>query len=98
MRQTGPVIDQGHLWERIRRHAGEAFTTKTGMSFSYRVPGNHVRVSRNGAEINRSLSRTNSMKAAALMPVDGPGAIGERQGSPYTWAILMDERIRASDW
>jgi hypothetical protein len=54
------------------------------------VPGNYLRVTREGDEINRSLSRTNFSKAAALMPTDGPGAIKARQGSAYTWAILMD--------
>lgn len=32
------------------------------------------------------------------MPADGPGGIKNRQGSAYTWPILMDERIRGSDW
>lgn len=66
--------------------------------FTYEAPGNHLRVTRDGGEVNRSLSRTNFTKAAALMPTDGPGGIKERQGSAYTWAILMDERIRGSNW
>jgi hypothetical protein len=92
------MVDEEALWERIRRHAGEPFETKTGKTFTYEAPGNYLRVSREGAEVNRSLSRTNFSKAAALMPTDGPGAIRERPGSAYTWAILMDERIRGSDW
>ena len=55
-------------------------------------------MNREGREINRSLSRTNFMKAAALMPTDGPGKLKDRQGAAYTWAILMDERIRGADW
>ncbi len=92
------MLDEQRLWERIRRHAGEPFETKNGKPFTYEVPGNYLRVTRDGAEINRSLSRTNFMKAAAAMPADGPSAIMDRQGSAYTWAILMDERIRDSDW
>ena len=92
------MLDEQGLWERIRRHAGEPFETKTRKSFTYVVLGNYLRVTRDGDEINRSLSRTNFMKAAAAMPADGPGAIKDRQGSAYTWAILMDERIRGSDW
>jgi hypothetical protein len=92
------VIDADSLWDRIRRHAGEEFRTKTGLPFTYRVPGNYVRVRRGGREINRSLSRTNFVKAAALMPADSLGALRERQGSSYTWAILMDSRIRGGEW
>lgn len=96
--EVGVVIDEEALWERIRRHAGERFETKTGKLFTYEVPGNYLRVSREGVEVNRSLSRTNFGKAAGLMPADGPADIKDRQGSAYTWAILMDDRIRASDW
>ena len=32
------------------------------------------------------------------MPVDGPSEIKDRQGSAYTWAILMDKRIRRGFW
>ena len=92
------MLDEETLWARIRRHAGAQFQTKTGRPFTYSVPGNYLRVNREGKEINRSLSRTNFMKAAARMPTDGPGVLKDRQGSAYTWAILMDERIRGSDW
>lgn len=29
---------------------------------------------------------------------DPPSDIKDRQGSAYTWAILMDDRIREHDW
>jgi hypothetical protein len=86
------------VWDRVRRCAGQTFTTSTGLPFTYRVPGDFLRVSRNGREINRSLSRTNFAKAAAAMPVARPSDIKESQGSAYTWAILMDKRIRQGDW
>jgi hypothetical protein len=50
------------------------------------------------ARTNRNLSRTNFAKALGLMPVDGPGNLAGRQGASYTWAILMDRRIREEDW
>jgi hypothetical protein len=87
-----------HVWDRIRRQAGATFTTKQGHDFVYRVPGDYLRVSRDGREINRSLSKTNFRKAAGQMPTDGPGALKDAQDSSYTWAILMDDRIRAGDW
>ncbi len=91
-------VDFERVWQRICSHAGEPFETKTGLPFTYRVPGNYMLITRNGKEINRSLSRTNFEKAADVMPVGGPGAIADRQGQAYTWAILMDRRIRGSDW
>jgi hypothetical protein len=51
------VIDE--VWARIQRHAGESFVTKTGLLFTYEVPGNYLRVVRGGDPVNRSLSRTN---------------------------------------
>ena len=92
------MTDFDSVWERIRRHEGEHFKTKTGLAFRYRVPGAYLRVTRVGREIERSLSRTNFQKAVALLPAHGPGDLKERQGSSYTWAILMDPRIRRSDW
>ena len=86
------------VWDRVKRYSGEEFQTATGLPFTYAVRGNSLRVTRGGEEINRSLSRTNFEKAVQLMPADGPGALHRRQGPSYTWAILMDRRIRQSDW
>jgi hypothetical protein len=86
------------VWERIRRHAGADFSTATGLPFTYEVPGQYLRVSRDGSQINRSLSRTNFERALETMPAQGPGVLKERQGASYTWAILMDSRIRQQDW
>jgi hypothetical protein len=86
------------VWARIHRCAGQTFNTATGLPFTYRVPGAYLRVSRDAREINRSLSRTNFAKATIAMPVARPSDIKHSQGSAYTWAILMDKRVRQSDW
>ena len=86
------------VWPRIERHAGETFTTITGLEFTFRVPGRFLRVTRDGHEINRSLSQTNFAKALTSMPTEKPSDIKDLQGFAYTWAILMDPRIRQSDW
>jgi len=46
------MADIDAVWDRIRRCAGETFTTVTGLPFNYRVPGDYLRVTRNGREIN----------------------------------------------
>src|SRR6476620_7767878 len=63
------------VWTRIERHAGQTFATATGLPFTYRVPGDYLKVSRDGREINRSLSRTNFQKASVSMPVAKPSDI-----------------------
>ncbi len=86
------------VWDRITRHGGAEFRTIKGLLFTYEVTGNSLRITRTAGEINRSLSRTNFAKSLDLMPSDGPGALRGRQGASYTWAILMDRRIRSADW
>ena len=88
------MSDFEEVWRRIQRHAGETFHTITGLPFSYAVPGDYLRVTRDGSEVNRSLSKTNFRKAAAMMPADGPSALKGRPGASDTWAILADPRIR----
>lgn len=90
----GRVPDIDAVWERIVRHAGDEFQTVTGLSFAYEVPGNYLLVSRTV----RNLSRSNFAKALDLMPAGKPSDLKELQGASYTWAILMDPRIRGSDW
>lgn len=87
-----PSIDV--VWERIRRQAGQQFRTITGLPFTYEVPGNYLRVDRT----IRNLSRSNFAQALELMPADGPAQLRGRQGAAYTWAILMDHRVRRDDW
>jgi hypothetical protein len=82
------------VWARIRAHAGQEFHTATGLPFTYEVPGNYLRVDRT----TRNLSRTNFSKAIEQMPTEGPGQLRGRQGASYTWAILMDPRIRDGEW
>lgn len=86
------------VWARIERNAGQEFETATGLPFTYRVPGQFLRVTREGQEINRSLSKTNFAHALSSMPAEKPSDLKDRQGSAYTWGILMDRRIRQNDW
>jgi hypothetical protein len=91
-----PDIDS--VWGRIRSHQGADFATVTGKPFTYSVTSSELFVTRNGTEINRSLSRGNFELAMNRMPAAGPGELQDLQGPSYTWAILMDSRIRQGDW
>jgi hypothetical protein len=92
------MLEIDHVWNRIKSHAGEEFQTVNGLPFTYQVPGNYIRITRAGQEVNRSLSRTNFEKALPSLPATGPGALKGRQGASYPWAILMDPRIRLHEW
>ena len=88
----GRSIDK--IWWRIERHAGEEFRLIGGKVFSYEVPGNYLRpIGR-----VRHLSKTNFGKALAHVPLDNTGSVSDLQGPSYVYAILMDPRIRQSDW
>lgn len=89
------VADIESVWLRIGRHQGEQFATVTGLPFVYTVPGNYLLVDRTV----RNHSRSNFRKALECMPApEGPTALRGLQGASYTWAILMDPRIRSTDW
>lgn len=92
------MTDSEAAWGRIKRNAGSEFHTTTGLAFTYRVPGDFFRVSRDGKKINRSLSKTSFRNAAEQMPLTSPAHLDGVQGPSYTWGILMDQRIRQGDW
>lgn len=83
------------VWVRIRNRAGEAFFTKTGIRFTYRVEGERVVLNR----INYSLSKGDLMKAYPRVPIDGPSEIASLvRGASYVWAILHDARVSLMEW
>jgi hypothetical protein len=82
------------IWPRIEAHAGEEFQLIGGKVFTYEVPGNYLRpVGR-----VRHLSRTNFEKALPRVPLENTTSVQDLQGSSYVYAILMDPRVRRSDW
>jgi hypothetical protein len=82
------------VWPRIEAHAGEDFKLIGGQVCQYEVPGNYLRpIGR-----VRHLSRTNFAKALDRLPLANTGSVRDLQGPSYVFAILMDKRIRRSDW
>jgi hypothetical protein len=88
------MVDVDVVWSRIRRHEGEDFTQVRGARFIYRVDGNAIVPNRT----NRRLQKSQFARALGRLPVSGPGHLQELQGPSYIYAILMDARIRGSDW
>ena len=88
----GRSVDE--IWRRIEMHAGEDFTLIRGDVFRYEVPGNYLRpIGR-----VRHLSKTNFSKALDRVPLRDTTSVSDLQGPSYVYAILMDPRIRRSDW
>ena len=78
------------IWSRIVSHAGEPFSTKTTLQFTYRIEGNRLCLNSNTYRI----SKNDFEKAYRMLPINGPGEIGEIvRGPSYVWAILHDRRI-----
>lgn len=88
------IISIDPIWDRIQKNEGKPFTTKTGISFVYDIDGNAV-LPRGR---NRQLPKSDFAKALELVPLYGPSEIHHLQGPSYIYAILMDPRIRRTDW
>ena len=87
--------DVTEVWQRIKAHQREEFTTKSGLPFTYEISGNTMVVSRSptypfpASQFEQALER---------VPVDGPQQLHDLRAPSYVWAILHDPRIRMSDW
>ena len=83
------------IWDRVVKHAGQAFHTRKGLPFPYDVNGNTVVPGR----AKQNIPRSDFEKAYNVVPLEGPGEISrEVRGSAYIWAILHDARIRQGQW
>ena len=86
-------MDVNKAWENIIKHEGEIFHTVSNLEFTYQMNLNS-----NGFITNRgkiTLTQKNFEKAFSLMPVKGPGELGQNgiYGNPYVYALLTDKRI-----
>ena len=79
------------VWANIEKHAGEEFTTKNGIAFTYHMDGASVVPDHTGYP----LARSQFAKAAEIKDLRGPGQISfSVRGPSYVYAILTDPRIR----
>ena len=79
------------VWANILRCAGETFTTKRGLPFTYQIVNGAVVPNRTGYP----LSKSNFEKASSIKDLQGPGQINDLvRGPAYVYAILTDRRIR----
>ena len=82
------------VWIRITAHAGETFHQIKGGEFSYLVAGGHVVPDRT----NQQIPKSHFEQALAYVPLTRTVPLQNLRGPSYIFAILMDNRIRQSDW
>ena len=88
----GRSVDE--IWYRIQSHAGEDFRLIGGKVFRYDVGDRYLRP----LGRVRHLSKANFGKAISRVPLENTGSVRDLQGPSYVFAILMDPRVRQSDW
>ena len=82
------------VWERIKEFEGEEFCQIRGGKFTYALKGNLLELSRT----NRSVSKNAIKEALKFVPLNNTVPLQNLQAPSYLFAILMDKRIRKSDW
>lgn len=82
------------VWRRIEAHAGAEFRQIRGGAFRYEVANSYIKPDRT----NQQLPRTHFEQAFALVPLTSTAQVQHLRGPSYLYAILMDSRIRQSDW
>ena len=84
-----------NIWNNILEHAGETFTTVTGLKFTYVVVDDHtIRPYRDG-NTRWDLSKNLFEKALSFSPSEYSSAKFNNSiiGSAYVRALLLDKRI-----
>ena len=82
------------VWERVVKHTGEPFTQIRGKQFTYRIKGSTILPS----TTNQVISKSEIEKALDFVPMENTVEIQHLRGPSYIYAILMDARIRDTDW
>ncbi|MGG3436114.1 hypothetical protein ABER96_04075 [Bacillus subtilis] len=82
------------IWERIREFEGEEFKQIRGGEFHYKVNGNVLELSRT----NQSISKGTIKEALLHVLLKNTNPLQQLRAPSYLFAILMDNRIRRSDW
>lgn len=86
------------VWRRIVSCQREAFYTATKRPFTYSVEGTGIWFYRKGERINMRLARGEVEVAIGRCPLRKTTDIKDLRDFAYLYGLLMDRRIRNSDW
>lgn len=87
-------INSDAVVSRTIAHSDQPFHQKHGKPFTYSARGRTIELH----TTNRLISRAAIEQALDRVPLGGPGEVQDLSGPSYIWGILMDSRIRESDW
>ena len=82
------------IWSRIRENEGQTFRQIRGQKFTYSVIGSAIVPS----TTNQNIPKAHFEAATALLPLQNTVAVQHLRGPSYIYAVLMDNRIRKTDW
>ena len=82
------------VWDRIEKNAESEFHLIKGAKFRYAVKAGHVIPDRT----NQQIPKSHFEKALSLVPFGNTAEIQQLRGPSFIYAILMDARIRRTDW
>ena len=88
------MIDSQEVWNRIVSHSGQTFHQMRGKPFTYTARGRTIYLH----TTNRMISRTAINGALSRVPLKNTVAVQDISAPSYVYGILMDHRIRRSDW
>lgn len=82
------------VWERIKENEGQVFRQIRGGEFTYKIKGNAIELHRT----NRLVFKGIIEKALQYVPLENTKPLQMFQAPSCLYALLMDYRIRKSDW
>ena len=88
------MVEFADVWTRIRNHSGEVFRQIRGGEFTYVAHDGYIEPDRT----RQNLPRSHFEAAFELVPLEDTTLVQHLRGPSYLYAILMDRRIRQSDW
>ena len=87
-------IDKVAVWRRVVALEGETFTQIRGGTFTFKVEGAYLDLDRT----NWKIPRSHMEQALDLVPLLNTVAVRHLFAPSYIYAILMDPRVRLTDW
>lgn len=88
------MITIDELWQRVKAREGEVFRQIRGKEFSYSIDRDVFVPS----TTHWLIPKKHFQEALALVPLSDTAAVQHLYGPSYIYAVLMDERIRGTDW
>ena len=86
------------VWKRIVAHEGAEFRTARNLPFTHSVEGNGIWFYRKGKRVPMLLGRNEVNESISICPVSKPTELKRFRDYSYLYGLLMDPRIRSTDW